>query len=109
MNTWIIMSMVLASFCIYKSGGQGHFENCCLSYAHNIHKHAVYKHAKSYRIQEINESCNRKAVIFMMPRKDRVVCGNPTEGWVQALMKHIVKKTHHSRNMRNRKNIHQNQ
>ncbi|XP_069074676.1 C-C motif chemokine 25-like [Pleurodeles waltl] len=89
MNTWILISVIVTSVCVYTSDGQGYYENCCLSYAQNINLRILYKHVKSYKQQEINESCNRKAVIFRLSRKGKVVCGDPREHWVQILMKHL--------------------
>ncbi|XP_078527243.1 C-C motif chemokine 25-like isoform X2 [Lissotriton helveticus] len=93
MNTWILISIILASVCVYTSDGQGYYENCCLSYAQNIHLKLLYRHVKSYKQQEINESCNRKAVVFRMSRKGKVVCGDPKEHWVQLLMKRLNNRT----------------
>ncbi|KAM5230297.1 C-C motif chemokine 25 isoform 3-T3 [Hipposideros larvatus] len=61
---------------------QGVFEDCCLAYHPHVRR-TVLSHARSYRRQDVSGSCNLPAVIFYFPRRQKMVCGNPKDKWVQ--------------------------
>ncbi|XP_029466730.1 C-C motif chemokine 20-like isoform X2 [Rhinatrema bivittatum] len=92
MNLRIIFSLILVCLYVCSSSAFGNYENCCLSYAKRVHVHAILKYVKyvkDYRMQEINDSCNKKAIIFYLQRRNRVICGDPREAWTKDLQRKI--------------------
>ncbi|XP_051017750.1 C-C motif chemokine 25 [Acomys russatus] len=67
--------------------GQGAFEDCCLGYQPRI-KWTILRHALRYSWQDVNGSCNLRAVIFYFRHK--VLCGNPEDRNVKRAMKNLV-------------------
>ncbi|XP_007951904.1 C-C motif chemokine 25 [Orycteropus afer afer] len=90
MNLWLLACLVACFVGAWVPAvrTQGAFEDCCLAY-HHITKTAMLRHAKGYRRQEVSGSCNLPAVIFFLPWRHRVVCGNPQVRWVQNAMKFL--------------------
>ncbi|XP_038550754.1 C-C motif chemokine 20-like [Micropterus salmoides] len=61
---------------------------CCTQYQ----DHPIpVKVLKYYRIQEVTEACNIKAVIFKTVR-NRLLCANPDTKWVQKAMNSVPQK-----------------
>ncbi|MEE6487123.1 hypothetical protein FKM82_014807 [Ascaphus truei] len=89
MHVRLLALVTCICFCIHSVNGNGNFENCCLSYAKMINPTGFYKHVKYYKQQEVSESCNMRAVVFYLKRRNRVICANPQEKWVHILMKHV--------------------
>ncbi|KAM4710575.1 C-C motif chemokine 25-like [Discoglossus pictus] len=89
MHVRLLVLAIWTCFCIYSTNGD--FENCCLSYAKVINHTALRKQIKHYQLQGISESCNMKAVIFYLKKRNRVICANPQEKWVQALTQYVDK------------------
>ncbi|XP_063309315.1 C-C motif chemokine 21a-like [Pelobates fuscus] len=84
----LLTLVTLLGFCIH--GSNGDFEDCCISYAKSRNYKTLYKYVRYYQSQEINESCNRRAIVFHF-KKHKVLCGNPHEQWVRDLMKQVDK------------------
>ncbi|XP_049731169.1 C-C motif chemokine 25 [Elephas maximus indicus] len=88
MNPWLLACLVACFIGVWVPAvhAQGAFEDCCLAY----HRHAgraIVQRAQGYLRQEVSGSCNLPAVIFFFPRRNRKVCGNPQDRWVQNGMK----------------------
>uniref|UniRef100_K7E087 C-C motif chemokine ligand 25 n=1 Tax=Monodelphis domestica TaxID=13616 RepID=K7E087_MONDO len=66
---------------------QGTYEDCCLKYI-KYKKQAFLRYIKTYIIQEVNGSCNRPAIIFVLPR-NKFICGNPNDKWVKDKMRDL--------------------
>ncbi|XP_068956254.1 C-C motif chemokine 25 isoform X2 [Petaurus breviceps papuanus] len=80
MNLQLLTCLLLALIPAVSS--QGAYEDCCLNYTKHK-KPALLRHIRQYRIQEVNGSCNLRAVIFEFRRKSNVICGNPDDKWVK--------------------------
>ncbi|XP_030075799.1 C-C motif chemokine 25 [Microcaecilia unicolor] len=89
MNLRILFSLVLVCIYFYSSNAYGNFENCCLSYAKGVRVHSLLKRVNFYRMQEVNDNCNKRAIQFYLPKRNRVICGDPQESWVKSL-KHKI-------------------
>ncbi|AWP03781.1 putative C-C motif chemokine 21 isoform 2 [Scophthalmus maximus] len=85
-----VMILLLGTSCICLALAQVSYDDCCLKYAKKMSGNAQ-KHAVKYRRQEPDGGCNIPAVVFTM-RKGRVLCADPREKWVAALMTAIDKK-----------------
>ncbi|XP_048196826.1 C-C motif chemokine 25 [Perognathus longimembris pacificus] len=88
MHLWLLVCL-LASFMgswIPTIHAQGSFEDCCLRYHSNI-GWRVLRHSRHYLRQDVSGSCNLPAVIFYLPRKGQIVCGNPQDREVQKAMR----------------------
>ncbi|XP_008578245.1 PREDICTED: C-C motif chemokine 25 isoform X2 [Galeopterus variegatus] len=101
MNLWLLACLVACFVGPWDSTvhAQGAFEDCCLAY----HRHvgwAVLRHARVYQHQDVSGSCNLPAVIFYLPQRRRMVCGNPQDRGVQKAMRFLdarTKKLHNTR------------
>ncbi|XP_036605903.1 C-C motif chemokine 25 [Trichosurus vulpecula] len=80
MNLQLLTCLLVAL--AHAVSSQGTYEDCCLKYTKH-RKPALLRHIRHYRIQEVNGSCNLRAVIFEFRRKNNVICGNPDEKWVK--------------------------
>ncbi|XP_066503885.1 C-C motif chemokine 25b [Hoplias malabaricus] len=78
---------VLLLACMYPCLAQGTFENCCLKLSPGIKKN-IKKRIAHYRIQETDGGCNVRAIVFITMFK-REICGDPSQPWVQELMKKV--------------------
>ncbi|KAM9848428.1 C-C motif chemokine 25b isoform 1-T2 [Aulostomus maculatus] len=83
---FLLLLLTCASLC----QAQGSFGNCCLGYISRMKKN-VRRNIESVKMQEIDENCNIRAVIFTMKQrradvKPRELCANPDSDWVQSLM-----------------------
>ncbi|XP_071389605.1 C-C motif chemokine 25b [Centroberyx affinis] len=82
--------------CMYLSLAQGSYGNCCLGVAAGMKKN-VKRNVESYRMQETDGDCNRRAVVFLMKKrpehpKQRTICADPYQPWVQALMRDVARR-----------------
>ncbi|KAM4887024.1 C-C motif chemokine 25 isoform 1-T2 [Thomomys bottae] len=87
MHLWLLFCL-LASFMgswVPTLLAQGGFEDCCLRYHSNI-SWRVLRHSRYYLRQDVSGSCNLPAVIFYLPWKGQIVCGNPQDRGVQRAM-----------------------
>ncbi|XP_019523230.1 PREDICTED: C-C motif chemokine 25 isoform X1 [Hipposideros armiger] len=84
MNLWLLAFLVSCFVDTWAPTvhAQGVFEDCCLAYHPHVRR-TVLSHARSYRRQDVSGSCNLPAVIFYFPRRQKMVCGNPKDKWVQ--------------------------
>ncbi|XP_062966059.1 C-C motif chemokine 25 [Cynocephalus volans] len=94
MNLWLLACLVACFVGPWDSTvhAQGAFEDCCLAY----HRHvgwAVLRHARAYQHQDVSGSCNLPAVIFHLPQRRRMLCGNPQDRGVQKAMRFLDART----------------
>ncbi|XP_074140118.1 C-C motif chemokine 25 [Sminthopsis crassicaudata] len=89
MNLQLLTSLLVALIHVVYS--QGIYEDCCLKYS-KPRKQALLRNIRGYKIQEMNGSCNIRAVIFEFRRKN-VICVNPDEKWVQDKIRQLKRKT----------------
>ncbi|XP_049889553.1 eotaxin [Epinephelus moara] len=61
---------------------------CCTEYQEN---RIPVKFLKYYKIQEITDNCNIKAVIFKTV-KNRLLCADPDKKWVKIAMETVPEK-----------------
>ncbi|KAM8939330.1 C-C motif chemokine 25 [Pelodytes ibericus] len=85
MHLGLLTLVTFTCFCIYTTHGD--FENCCLAYDKVGNPRNIYKHVLSVQLQEISESCNMRALVLHLKKKQRVICVNPYERWVHLFMK----------------------
>ncbi|XP_072457075.1 C-C motif chemokine 25 [Notamacropus eugenii] len=72
---------------------QGIYEDCCLKYSKH-RKPALLRHILRYRIQEVNGSCNLRAVIFEFRKKSNNLCANPDDKWVKDKIRELQSRTY---------------
>ncbi|XP_051768699.1 C-C motif chemokine 25b [Ctenopharyngodon idella] len=85
-----ILVLILLLACMYPSVAQGSYENCCLKYIVGVRKN-MRRNIVSYRVQETDGGCNIPAIVFKL-KKQRTLCADPKQSWVQELMQKIDKK-----------------
>ncbi|XP_043843320.1 C-C motif chemokine 25 [Dromiciops gliroides] len=90
MNLQLLTCLLVALIPVVSS--QGTYEDCCLRYS-RLRKAGILWHIRNYTIQEVNGSCNLRAVIFRL-RKNNIICANPDERWVKAVIKYLPNKTY---------------
>ncbi|XP_076617905.1 C-C motif chemokine 25b [Chaetodon auriga] len=83
--------------CMYLSLAQGSYGNCCLGYIREMREN-IKRNVQSYRMQETDGDCNIRAVVFLMKKrpskaKQRTVCANPEDHWVQLLVETVNMRT----------------
>ncbi|XP_036972018.1 C-C motif chemokine 25-like [Acanthopagrus latus] len=82
---------------MYLSLAQGSYGDCCLGYVQGMRANAK-RNIESYRMQETDGDCNKRAVVFLMKKrptqtKQRTVCANPDKPWVQYLISVVDQRT----------------
>ncbi|KAM9101811.1 C-C motif chemokine 25 [Sarcophilus harrisii] len=88
MNLQLLTGLFVALIHVVYS--QGIYEDCCLKYS-KPRKPALLRNIRRFKIQEVNGSCNIRAVIFEL-RKKNVICGNPEEKWVKDKIRQLQRK-----------------
>nr|XP_033810059.1 C-C motif chemokine 25-like [Geotrypetes seraphini] len=94
MSSRILFLLVLVCVYFCCSSAYGNYENCCLSYAKRVQVHLLLNRVNFYRMQEINDSCNKRAVQFYLRKRNHVICGDPREIWVKTLQMKINRRMH---------------
>ncbi|XP_039984804.1 C-C motif chemokine 25-like [Xiphias gladius] len=93
-----VLFFLMLLTCMYLSLAQGSYGNCCLGYVQKM-KASAKRKIESYRMQDTDGDCNIRAVVFTMKKrsshkKQRTVCANPQESWVQELIRTVDMKDH---------------
>ncbi|XP_027699906.1 C-C motif chemokine 25 [Vombatus ursinus] len=91
MNLHLLTCLLVAL--IHAVSSQGTYEDCCLKYTKH-RKPAFLRLIRQYRIQEVNGSCNLRAVIFEFRRKSNIICGNPDDKWVKDKIRELQSRAH---------------
>ncbi|KAG7453794.1 hypothetical protein JOB18_035192 [Solea senegalensis] len=91
-----VLFFLLLLTCMYLSLAQGSFGNCCLGHVQSM-KDKAKRNIESYRMQEVDGDCNIRAVVFLMKKKashlkQRTICTNPHDLWVQDLIRAVDKR-----------------